>query len=260
VGERTSYAPGAFSWVDLGTTDAEGAKAFYRALFGWEAEDVPAGEGGTYTMLRLRGREVAGLYAMGDEQRDGGVGANWLSYVTVEDVAAATDLARDLGAEVIAPPFDVMSAGRMSILQDPQGAGIALWEARDHPGARLVNEPGALVLNQLNTSDPEEAARFYSGLFGWALLPVASDPQPYWGIQNRGALNGGMMALPPGDPSPPHWLVYFATGDLDATVARIGELGGAVLVPPMPIPSGRIAVARDPQGAVFALFEGPVDP
>ena len=162
---------------------------------------------------------------------------------------------------MIAPPFDVMTTGRMAILQDPQGAGLALWEARDHPGARLVNEPGALVLNQLDTSDPEEAARFYSGLFGWALLPVASDPQPYWGIQNRGAperrddgpaarrpepARTGWSTSPPGTSTPP------SRGS--------GSSAARCVVPPMPIPAGRIAVARDPQGAVFALFEGPVDP
>jgi predicted enzyme related to lactoylglutathione lyase len=58
MGKRERYEPGTFCWVDLATTDPAGAKAFYGGLFGWEAEDMPAGEAGTYTMLRLHGDEV----------------------------------------------------------------------------------------------------------------------------------------------------------------------------------------------------------
>jgi uncharacterized protein len=67
------------------------------------------------------------------------------------------------------------------------------------------------------------------------------------------------MDLPPGG-APPHWLAYFTTADIDAAAERIPELGGGLTVPPMEIPSGRIVVASDPQGALFALFEGEVDP
>jgi predicted enzyme related to lactoylglutathione lyase len=107
------------------------------------------------------------------------------------------------------PAFDVLGAGRMALVRDPQGAIFALWEPRAHIGAGLVNDPGAMVLNQLNTSDPEGAASFYAELFGWRITQVASEPQAYWGIENGGSLNGGVMALPPGTPAPPHWLVYF---------------------------------------------------
>lgn len=114
-----------------------------------------------------------------------------------------------------------------------------------------------MCLNQLNTADPDRAARFYTDVFGWRIQPVGTDEQPYWGIQNGSALNGGMMPLPGGRS---HWLVYFTTVDVDASAERLAELGGQVVVPPMAIPSGRICVAVDPHGAPFALFEGPTDP
>jgi predicted enzyme related to lactoylglutathione lyase len=73
-------------------------------------------------------------------------------------------------------------------------------------------------------------------------------------------VNGGMMPLSQAGPgAPPAWLVYFTSADLDASVARVEELGGQVMLAPTRIQSGRIAVAQDPQGAVFALFEGEVD-
>lgn len=254
MGERTEHAPGTFSWTDLGTTDADGAKAFYTSLFGWEAEDLPVGEGMTYTMLRKNGLEVAALY----KQQQEGAPPAWLSYVTVKEADAAAEKAREVGATMISEPFDVMEVGRMAVIQDAQGAVFAVWQPGQSIGARLVNDPGSLTMNQLNATSPHVAKDFYSDLFGWRFDQVSEEP-PYWGIYNGDRMNGGMMPLPEGDPSPSHWLVYFTTLDLDGDATKIDELGGQVVVPPMPIPAGRFLVARDPQGAFFALFEGHID-
>jgi uncharacterized protein len=126
-------------------------------------------------------------------------------------------------------------------------------------GARFVNGPGALTLNQLNTGDPEAAERFYAGLFGWRVEQVQGGDQPYWGIYNGERLNAGMMRLPPDAGAPPHWLVYFGSEDVDADAGRIGELGGVIILPPLDVPGGRILVAQDPQGAIFGLFAGRFD-
>ena len=257
MGERTEHAPGIFSWAELGTTDAEGAKAFYTGLFGWEADDNEVPEeagGGVYTMMRVNGLEVCAVY----QQRQEGVPPAWLSYVTVDSADDAAARARQAGATLIAEPLDVMEVGRMAVIQDPQGAVVALWEPGQSIGARLVNEPGAMSLNQLNASSPEIAQDFYAEVFGWRFETMSEEP-PYWGIYNGERMNGGMMPLPSGAPAPSHWLVYFTVEDLDAAAGRIGELGGNVVVAPMEVPGGRILVATDPQGAAFALFSGRTD-
>jgi predicted enzyme related to lactoylglutathione lyase len=254
MGERTEHAPGTFSWADLGTTEPEGAKAFYTALFGWEAEERPIPDGGVYTMLRQGGLEVAALYG----QRQEGVPPSWLSYVTVADADAAAARAREVGGTLMSEPFDVMEVGRMAVVQDPQGAVLALWQPGQSIGARLVNDPGAMSLNQLNAASPELARRFYSDLFGWRFEEMSDDP-PYWGIYNGERVNGGMMPLPAEAEGPSHWLVYFSVSDLDAAAAKIGELDGTVVVAPRDVPGGRILVARDPQGAHFALWSGRTD-
>jgi uncharacterized protein len=177
----------------------------------------------------------------------------------VEDVDAATGRARELGANVLADPFDVMDAGRMSTIQDPTGAVFCLWQPQRAIGAEVVNGVGALTLNQLNTSDREAAERFYSELFGWRFESVGDADNPYWGIYRGETLNGGMMPLPPGAPMPSHWLVYFGTADVDGDAGRIGSAGGTVVVEPTDVPGGRILVAQDPQGAFFALFAGRFD-
>src|SRR3954454_4623790 len=121
MGERTSYEPGTFCWVDLATTDQDGAKSFYSELFGWEADDRPAGEGITYSMQRLRGKDVAAIAPQPPQQREMGVPPLWNSYVSVTSADEAADRAKELGATVHAPPFDVLDAGRMAVIQDPQG-------------------------------------------------------------------------------------------------------------------------------------------
>src|SRR4051794_8134845 len=175
---------------------------------------MPAGPGATYWVLRVGGRYVSGMSAMREEHLAAGAPPAWLSYVTVEEADATAARVGELGGAVTLPPFDVLDAGRMALLRDPQGAIFAIWQPRRHIGAELVNDPGAMVLNQLNTSDPERAAAFYAALFGWTVSQVASEPQAYWGIMNGPSLNGGIMALPPEAPAPPHWLVYFTSPDL----------------------------------------------
>jgi predicted enzyme related to lactoylglutathione lyase len=251
VGERERYEPGTFCWIDLGTDDAPAATAFYTAVFGWEADDLPR-DAGPYTMFHVGGRRVAALYG-----RTGGEAGPpaWLSYVSVDDVDAVAARAVEGGGRVVKEPFDVFDSGRKAVIDDPTGAQFAVWRPGEHVGAELVNGPGLWCLNQLNTSDPVAAEAFYTEVFGWRFQSVGPEETPYWGIFNGDNLNGGMM---PDTLS--HWVPYFGTADTDATAARITQLGGRVVVPPMDIPpAGRIAVALDPQGAPFALFAGRFD-
>jgi len=192
MGERTRHAPGAFSWVDLATSDADGAKVFYGALLGWRFEDMPVPDSPPYSMATIDGRTVAAVYG----KRDDAQPSAWLSYVTVDNADSSAARATELGATVISEPFDVLEAGRMAVLQDPTGAVFAVWQPKQSIGAQLVNDAGALTMNQLNTSDPGTAQSFYSGLFGWTFQQVASGEQAYWGINNGERLNGGMMPTP----------------------------------------------------------------
>jgi predicted enzyme related to lactoylglutathione lyase len=256
MGERTSHPPGTFSWADLGTTDAAGAKAFYTALFGWEAEDMPVpGGGGPYTMMRIDGKSVAAVYPMQQE----GQPPAWLAYVTVEDADATAAKAKELGATLIDDPFDVMDVGRMVVIRDPQGAVFAAWQPRTSIGAQLVNDPGSMTWNDLGTPDVDASARFYEGLFGWRVEALPEAGGSYSVIWNGERTNGGVRPLQEGEPVP-WWSVYFTVTDLDGALARAGELGGGTLVPPMEVtPGRRFATVRDPQGAVFNLYEGDID-
>lgn len=247
MGERTSYPPGTFSWVELATDDAAAAKDFYAAVFGWDYRDDPVGEGMVYSTALLGGQAVAALYQADQPP-------HWTSYVTVVSADEATARAGELGATVLAEPFDVFDVGRMAVISDPTGAAFCVWEPRAHAGAARVNAPGALAWNDLVTPDPDSAARFYGELFGWTFMEIPG--AGYRIIQNDGRSNGGMLSR---EGMPPAWIPYFGHDDLDGLPGRVGELGGRVLSEPVVVPNGRFALFADPQGAVFAALTGDYD-
>lgn len=257
MGTRTEYEPGTFSWMELWTTDPHEAKRFYHGLFGWQTDDAS-------TTATLAGKAVAAIEEQPERQRSAGVPPHWLSYVTVTSADDAAARVEELGGSVHAGPFDVADAARVVILADPTGAMLGLWEPRRRVGAERVNDVGCLTSNELATDDVEAAAAFYEGLFGWSITRVGGDGGPsYWLIHHGGAAegrNGGMREIGPGEAGvPPAWVPYFTCASIEETLARGVELGGATLVGVTAIPAGRFAALRDPQGAVFSVFEGPVD-
>lgn len=252
--EFTRHEPGNFTWVELATTDAAAAKAFYTSLFGWTFVDTPAGPDMVYTRLQLRGKDAAALYPQDKAQREHGVPPNWTSYVSVESADRSAAKAKELGGTVVMEPFDVMEHGRMAVVQDPTGAVLSLWQPKQHIGVQVRDEPNSLCWNELYTRDTARAQAFYTGLFGWK---AKTDPGGYteW-VRGEGSV-GGMMAIQPEwGPMPPHWLPYFSVKDCDATVKRAADLGGSVMMPARDIPKvGRFAILRDPQGAAFAVIK-----
>jgi len=249
---RTSYAQGTPNWVDLQTTDPQAAKAFYAGLFGWEFDDQPMPQGGAYSMAMLRGEPVAAIAAQSPEMKAAGAPPAWNTYLAVDSVDDAAAMVEKAGGQLAMAPFDVMEAGRMAFVIDPSGAPVALWQASQHIGARLVNEPGAVTWNELITTDPE-AASFYTEVLGMTTSTMDMGTGEYTLFNVGDDMVGG--STPPQMPGVPnHWHVYFAVADTDATAAKVTAQGGSILAEPFDTPVGRIAVARDPQGAVFSFM------
>jgi len=223
--ERTSYAQGTPNWVDLQTTDQPAAKQFYAGLFGWTYDDQPMGEGAVYSMAKLGDKDVAAIAPQSPELKAAGAPPMWNTYIAVDSADEAAARVEAAGGQVAMPPFDVMDAGRMAFVLDPSGAAVALWQANQHIGSTLVNEPGTVTWNELITTDPA-ATKFYEQVVG---------------VTN-------------------HWHVYFAVEDADATAAKATELGGSVMVAPFDTPVGRIAILTDPQGAVFSVLKPAPEP
>lgn len=251
------HAPGDFCWIELASTDHNAAKNFYQSLLAWVPDDMPMGESGVYTIFRMNGRDCAAGYTMGPDERAQNVPPHWNLYVAVENADAAAAKAEALGGKVLAGPFDVMDAGRMAVIQDPTGAVVAIWQAKRNAGLGVVGEPGTFCWADLSTPDPAAAQKFYEGLFGWKLTRGEKDPSGYLHIMNGENFIGGVPPTQHRDPhAPPHWLIYFAVADVDASAAQAKKLGARFYVEPMSIEGvGRMAVMSDPQGAVSAIFK-----
>lgn len=271
--ERDGYMPGVPCWIDTSQPDPDAAVAFYRGLFGWEFEDVmPPGSPGNYFIARLRGGDVA---AVGSQPEGGPPTPVWNTYLWVDSADETASKVRSAGGGVVLEPFDVMEAGRMAVFTDPEGAAFCVWQAKRHRGARIVNEPGSLNFNGLNTRDAESAKSFYGSVFGWETLRLGgaggmwrlpgygdflerSDPDLRKRMAESGAPEGfedvvaSLNPIADDQPEiPAHWGVTFGVDDADATAERAAELGGRVVVAPFDAPWVRMTVITDPQGATF---------
>jgi predicted enzyme related to lactoylglutathione lyase len=252
MGTRTEHALGTFSWVDLTTSDSAGAKDFYGGLLGWEFEDSEMPAGGAYTMCKVGDEHVAAIPPATDQ-----FPPHWNSYVTVATADEMAGKAKKLGANVIEEPFDVMDAGRMALFQDPTGAALCIWEPRQAIGAGRVNDPGCLTWNELHTPDPGKALEFYTALFGWDTEEADTQGGPSYTIIKVGERSNGAV-MDAQEDEPPNWLPYFTVVSRDET-AETAKQRGAQELHRMDMPQGKIATFADPQGAVFAIFEGEVD-
>ena len=254
--EFTSHPQGTPSWADLSTTDDKAALVFYGALFGWTDDPQEMGPGMYYHMQKLNGLEAAAIYQQGEDEKGQGVPPHWTTYFTVDDIEQTAAKAEQSGATVIMGPMDVFDAGRMAMLQDRQGAMFAVWQPKAHIGVRIKNETGALMWNELLTTDPEDATQFYSGLLGMGSSKMPG-PMDYTLLNIGGTDVAGVMAIcEEVGPVPPNWTVYFGVDDADATAKKAESLGGSIIVPAMDIPEiGRFAGLQDPQGAMFSVFQ-----
>ncbi|MBZ0303846.1 MAG: VOC family protein [Anaerolineae bacterium] len=247
----TKYPHGTFSWADCGSTDPAKSKAFYSALMGWSAEDLPLGDNMFYTMFKQDGLNVAGLGPLMME----GMPSVWSSYVNVDSADAIAARVKELGGTVLMEPMDVFDSGRMMMLQDPTGAVVGVWQAKNHIGSSLVNTPGAMTWNELTTRDVDKAKDFYTKLFGWQ---ASVDPASgYVTFLNNGRPNGGVMLMDAnwGD-MPPVWTAYFSVADIDATIAKVEPNGGKVILGKTKAGDiGAFAVIADPTGAVCTFMQ-----
>ena len=254
---RTSPWPaGVPCWVDLMVPDVATASAFYRSVLAWHVAE-PEEQHGGYVVADVDGGATAGI---GPEQP--GARTAWTVYFATDDADATAAAVTEHGGTVVLPPGDVGALGRMALAADPTGGVFGLWQAGTMIGAALVNEPGGLVWEDLRSTDPDAARRFYGALFGYRLDPLEMAGPDYTTFarpEEQAPLGGmgGLMGLPEGTPS--HWLVYFQVADADAAGQAAEVAGGRVVQPPVDTPFGRMAGLTDPFGASFMVMQAPAD-
>lgn len=248
------HVAGTPTWVDLMSPEPAKAQAFYAGLFGWQYE-VGGPETGGYAMAKLGGKNVAGI---GPLPPGAPYPSAWSVYFATEDADRTIATVEELGGRVMTGPMDVVDAGRLAFMTDPTGAPFGVWQAKNHRGAEIIDEPGTMTWHEVNTPDAPKAVEFYGKLFG--LEPKKLDAPAgfdYWTLHKGPRTAAGVLQMTKEWAGvPPHWMNYFAVADTtDAAAAKVTELGGKVSVPPFDSPYGRISVVNDPFGAVFSLIK-----
>lgn len=275
--ERDGYIAGVPCWVDTSQPDPEAATRFYGGVFGWQFENVmPADSPQPYFVGRIGNGDVAAVSKIAEGAPPMAV---WNTYIWVDSADEAAAKIWESGGDVLSEPFDVGDAGRMAVCADPEGAMFCLWQAGNHKGSVIVNEPGSVNFNTLTVRDMERAKKFYGAVFGWEALSFGpnggmwmlpgyteflerSDP----GLRERNAELGApegfadvvaaFTTIRADQPEvPARWGVTFAVADADATAARAAELGARIDVAPFDAPWVRQTIITDPQGATFVASQ-----
>jgi predicted enzyme related to lactoylglutathione lyase len=240
------------------TSDPKAAQDFYTEVVGWKTSKMEGGEieydfwlaGDTPDSM------IGGLMAMPPGASEMGAPPSWLAYIEVPDADATVDQAVRLGGKVLMPAKTVEQAGRFAVLQDPQGGVFAVITSATSLQPENDPKPREFSWHELTTSDQPAAINFYEQLFGW-------EKKSEFDMGNMGIYHmfgrdrftyGGIMKKPPEAPGT-YWLHYVRVVDTaDAAAARAQKAGATLMVGPVEVPGGdRIAVLRDPQGAVFAV-------
>lgn len=239
------------TWVDLATPNADAARAFYKAVFGWDY-DVANEQFGGYTTARVGNRTSAGIAPTPPDMS--GVPVAWSLYFASDDVDADVARAVSLGAKVLYPAMVVGDFGTMATLADPTGAQFSFWKAGSHIGSQINDEPGAVGWYELYSSDAKRARDFYT-----ALLNLSSEPMPggmeYYVLKRGDQQLAGIMNNDPTWGMPSQWGIYFIVANTDQTVETIAKQGGKILSQPENTPFGRMSAVADAQGALFKVIQ-----
>jgi len=256
---------GTFIWYELVTPDPDGARAFYDAVVGWTIEPRPSGELDYRMIGRADGGNAGGVLRLTDEMAAHGARPMWLGYLYADHVDAAVGSTEAAGGRALMPAFDVPDIGRIALVMDPQGAPFYVMKPippASQPGAASdvfsPDQPGRVSWNELSSSDPVAARRFYGERFGWTtddFMPMGEHGE-YRFIDHDGQRLGAIA--PAMDGRPPHWRFYFRVPSVSAAAKEIVEAkGGKIAMGPMEVPGGdHIVIAIDPQGAEFAIVGG----
>lgn len=270
--EPRTYPPGVPSWIDIVAHELDEAKRFYAGLFDWTFTDaIPAEAPGNYLIATIGGEDVAAIASPDSDDE----AVTWRTYIAVDDADATAKAVDAAGGTVTLAPVDAGPGGRLAVCVDPRGAEFRLWQARKRLGAQLTNAPGTWNFSDLLTTDPHQAATFYSSLFGWEVddvgyatmvrrpgygnhLAATVDPDIRARQSDIAAPAGfedvvaWMRLIPEGHPE--HWQVTFAGADRDTSAATAEGLGATVL-DSEDSEWTRTATIRDPQGAELVLSQ-----
>src|SRR6476661_912085 len=248
---------GGFIWYELMSPDPEGSKAFYDAVIGWNIGEAGPEFNGYRMIGRSDGGVAGGVMPLNAEMQQHGARPTWLGYLNVGDVDAKVASIEAAGGKALMGPMDIPNVGRIAMVADPQGAPF--YVMRPIPPEGRENEPstvfsptdqGRCAWNELSTSDPVAARRFYGEQFGWESNDFMDmgEHGAYRFFDHHGVRLGGFSGMMNQDQHP-HWRYYFRVPSVSKAKETAEAKGGKVVMGPMEVPGGdHIIIGFDPQG------------
>lgn len=251
-------------WIDLMSSNPAKAAEFYREIFGWEVE-APRAEFGGYQNFTLNGKRIAGLSPYMEEA--GGPSDVWSVYLRTDDPEATAKNVEAAGGSVVVPPMPVGDEGTMMVTADASGAVIGFWKPNQHTGFAEWGVHGAPYWFELATRDYPKSLVFYEEVVGARSETVIDNtgqevapggPLRYSQLFFGDTSYAGVMDATGlfGD-APSFWQVYITVDDVAATVEKVRDLGGEVVMPGEDTPYGTLAVVKDPFGGLICLGHPP---
>lgn len=257
MSNRSTAPVGAPCWADLWTSDVEGSRRFYPAVFGWEALEPDPQYGGYFNFARQGAWTAGAMGSMGEMKADD----RWKLYFATDDIDATLKNIEAAGGRLSTSAMPVGDLGVQAVAVDPTGALFGVWQPGTFSGFTVVGEDGAPSWFELHTAGHATAVAFYRDVFGLAITPVSdTDDFRYFTFRSAGTGEdmGGIMDsrawVPEGGAA---WSIYWEVADIDAAARRIEEHGGSVLQGPEVTPYGKLAEVADPAGARFKLRTSP---
>jgi hypothetical protein len=248
---------GRFVWHELMTTDTKGAIAFYTEVIGWKTERFEDSQGPEpYVMWVSSQGPMGGVMTLPEEAKKMGAPPHWMGHVSVANVDETVGKIKAKGGKVLLPPTDIPKVGRFSVVADPQGASLSVFQPEGNMDPMDTNKQGQVSWNELYADDAKAALDFYRDIFGWKLQQEMDMGQAgvYYLFGQGDQQYGGMMTKTADMPMPPSWVYYIHVDDLEAAIKRANDRGAKTIFGPIEVPGGsHVAQLTDPQGAMFAL-------
>jgi predicted enzyme related to lactoylglutathione lyase len=258
--------PGKVIWHDLLTDTPEKTRRFYSDLFGWTFEALD-GEGGEYTLIRSNDELIGGMVNQLDLPTTADI-SQWVTVLAVRDAETAADALLAAGGTVFTPPTSLGARGTIAVVADPQGAVLALLQTdgQDPQDTMAPVARGTFLWDELWATDVDAATGFYQRMAPFEVrqldFEVADHSISYRVLSSQDKPRVGIRPNPVPEMGP-MWVNYLRVDDLaamEAIVARVPALDGAVLSPPTERPEGGyVAVIAGPSGAGIALQTWPLE-
>jgi predicted enzyme related to lactoylglutathione lyase len=249
VSQPSSTLPGKFVWHNLITPDAEAAREFYSAVFGWELETMA---GGAYTTVSRGGRALGGIVDA-SKQENPPRSSVWLAGVSVPNVDDMVSQAVGAGAKQIMAPTDISDVGRIAVIIDPDGAVLQLIDSKDGDPPDTPALENTWLWHEMISDDPAASAEFYRSLLGYEVTALGAEDPSYQLLSRDGVPRAGIFENPFED-TRPAWVPYIRVENPSALLPKVEANGGRVIIQPSEkLRAGTVALILDPSGAPIAL-------